>query len=264
VPENIRSREIDAVTVRLRQHADISPSVCHSVERFLRTFSRHLPAGATLLHEADAGKTYVLVRGWLVREIQLEDGRSVVASLFLPGDLIDLNAYLISEVEYSICAITPALVAELSGEQFAGLTAGHPELVKALLWMELQQSSINRQWLVNLGQRSASERIAHFFYETFLRLSAVGLTDGDECEFPMTQAMLSEVAGITPVHVNRSLKLLREEGLLEFRRGRLRIHDFKGLRAHAGFDPLYLHLGKSKQRDEAGVILRTDHAARVQ
>ena len=60
----------------------------------------------------------------------------------------------------------------------------------------------------------------------------------------MTQADLAECLGLTPVHVNRVLKELREMGLLVFRGGRVTIEDVGRLRRIAEFSPEYLYLDR--------------------
>jgi Crp-like helix-turn-helix domain len=75
-----------------------------------------------------------------------------------------------------------------------------------------------------------------------VRLKAVGLTNGDQCEWPITQAEIGDALGLSTVHVNRSLQELRGDGLIELGGGSLRILDWDRLQ-HAGeFDPTYLHL----------------------
>jgi DNA-binding transcriptional regulator YhcF (GntR family) len=58
----------------------------------------------------------------------------------------------------------------------------------------------------------------------------------------MTQDELADATALTPVHVNRTLQRLRNEGLISFQRGRLTIVDMGGLQRAAGFDPSYLHI----------------------
>ena len=97
---------------------------------------------------------------------------------------------------------------------------------------------------MSLGRRSAIARLAHLFCELHVRLDLVGLAEGLEYDLSLTQAEISECLGLTSVHVNRTLKELREGGLAEFRAGRVTILDLAGLRRVAEFDPAYLYLEK--------------------
>jgi hypothetical protein len=85
--------------------------------------------------------------------------------------------------------------------------------------------------------------MAHLLCETFVRLRAVGLTRGTECEFPLTQIELGEVTGLSSVHVNRTLQQLRAEELIVLKDRTLTIPDLDALMDAAQFDPGYLHMG---------------------
>ena len=73
-------------------------------------------------------------------------------------------------------------------------------------------------------------------------MKAVGLTDNHTCELPLTQAEIGDSLGLSNVHVNRSLQELRGDSLITLRGHLLTVHDWKGLKHAAQFDPTYLHL----------------------
>ena len=103
-------------------------------------------------------------------------------------------------------------------------------------------ADVAREWLVSLGRRLGEERLAHLFCELFHRLEIVGLTEGTGFELPLTQMELADVAGLTVVHVNRTLRTLRERGLLTWTEGRVHIASLARLCSFADFQSDYLHL----------------------
>jgi CRP-like cAMP-binding protein len=112
------------------------------------------------------------------------------------------------------------------------------------MWIDtLVDASIFREWIANVGRRDARTRIAHVLCEFALRLKLAGLGEQTGYQLPMTQEQLGDVTGLTSVHVNRTLKSLEAEGLIERISPRsITIGDWKKL-AHAGdFDSNYLHL----------------------
>jgi len=111
-------------------------------------------------------------------------------------------------------------------------------------WEALVQNAIQREWVLNLGQRDSFERLSHFLCEVFLRLRAVGMTDGDTCAFPATQAELSAALGLSAVHVNRTLQELRSAGLIVLKDKTLTIPDMDALERAALFNRNYLHLDR--------------------
>jgi CRP-like cAMP-binding protein len=102
--------------------------------------------------------------------------------------------------------------------------------------------------LVNLGLRSAEERMAHFLLELAARLKLVGLGDMTGYDCPLTQYHLADALGLSAVHVNRVLRHMREEGFVTFQKGRVVFDDFVRLKGLAGFDTAYL--------DQDGPLLR--------
>jgi len=197
-----------------------------------------------LVREGDEPRVVRLVlEGWASRYKYLEDGRRQVVGIFLPGDMCDLNVFVLREMDHFIGAITPVTVAQIGREVFEEVTLGHPRLLQALWWESLVSMAIQREWLMNLGSRTAFERITHLMCEIYLRLGAAGRTEGPSCEWPLTQAIIADITGLSTVHVSRTFQAVREEGLVEIRDRVLTIHDLDALMAAALFNPNYLHLG---------------------
>ena len=112
-----------------------------------------------------------------------------------------------------------------------------------LLWLStLLDAALHRERILSVGRRSALSRIAHLFCELRLRLEIVGLTDGDRFALPITQADIGDASGLTPVHVNRTLRKLRDEELMTFRGGEVVIHDWERLQLVAEFSTDFLYL----------------------
>jgi CRP-like cAMP-binding protein len=111
------------------------------------------------------------------------------------------------------------------------------------MWYEtLVDASIFREWTLNVGRRPARERTAHMLCEFAISLEVAGLGTQLDYELPMSQEELADALGLTPVHVNRTLKALQAEGLIERTRRSVLIPDWKRLARVADFDPNYLHL----------------------
>ena len=93
---------------------------------------------------------------------------------------------------------------------------------------------------MGLGRRTAQTRLAHFLCEVSYRLQLRGRNDLDAFEFPLTQSELADILGLSTVHVNRVLQVLRSRGLIELNRHRLVIRNRPGLYEISEFDPGYL------------------------
>jgi len=95
------------------------------------------------------------------------------------------------------------------------------------------------QWVVNVGRRDAKARLAHLLCEMAFRYKAPRQGAQVQFRLPMTQDQLADAAGLTPVHVNRTLKALEPIGV-QFRHKMVRILDWERLAEVGDFDSGYL------------------------
>jgi CRP-like cAMP-binding protein len=205
--------------------------------------SRYVDARRDLISEGDKPRyVHLVLDGWACRYKQLPDGKRQIVSLFVPGDFCDVNVYILRAMDHSIGAITRLKVAMITPEEMGALTTERPRITQALWWHELVTAAIQREWTLNLGQRTAYERLAHLLIELYLRLQVVGRSSNGRCDFPLTQNDLADATGLTSVHVNRTLQELRRDKLIELERKQLHILDLPAMMDAAMFNPNYLHL----------------------
>jgi CRP-like cAMP-binding protein len=188
------------------------------------------------------GGVKLLLDGFACRYKTLEDGRRQIVAYFVPGDLCDLRVFILKRMDHSIGAIAPSRVATISPDDVLRLTHTYPTLTRALWWSTLVEEAILREWIVNVGQRNALERMAHLFCELLYRFRAVGLNQGLSCTLPLTQIELAETLGLSSVHVNRTLQALRRRNLITLNGGTLTIENLPELVTLSFFNPEYLHL----------------------
>jgi CRP-like cAMP-binding protein len=201
-------------------------------------------AHCDLIAEGEAPtQVHVVLEGFACRYKTLADGGRQIMAWLLPGDFCDLHVSLLGEMDHSIATLTPSIITYLPRNGLEALTEDHPTLTHALWWATLVDEAVLREWLVNMGRRPADQRIAHMFCEVRRRLDAVGLAPDATMDFPLSQTDLADSAGLSPVHVNRMIQQLRDEGLISWRGRVLQVLDVGALEAFAGFDPNYLHLG---------------------
>jgi CRP-like cAMP-binding protein len=145
-------------------------------------------------------------------------------------------------MDHSIGLLSDATVVKIPAAEILALMDEFPKIERALMWATLVDEATLREWLLNVGQRDALQKLSHLICELCVRLSVVHLVD-DKRGFvmPLTQAELADTTGMTTVHVNRSLQRLRKDELIATRDGRMHILDFDRLAELAGFDEVYLH-----------------------
>jgi CRP-like cAMP-binding protein len=185
----------------------------------------------------------LILTGIACRYKMLPEGRRQITAYLIPGDTCDLRVSILRRRDHSVGALSECRVARISPESVAALLEMRGALNRALWWSTLVEESVTREWILNVGPRSALARTAHLLCETFLRLRAVGLVDAhDSCDMNVTQIDLAETLALSPVHVNRTIQRLRRDGLVSLAAGRLTIHDLRGLQEVGQFNADYLHL----------------------
>jgi CRP-like cAMP-binding protein len=212
---------------------------------------RHLDAGAYIVREGDIPKhCVILIDGFAVRQKLTGQGERQILALCIPGDAIDFQNMFLNISDHAVQMLTRSIVGDIPREAFQELVMSRPAVGAAVIHSTLVESSILREWVVNVGQRDARARISHILCEFAVRLEARGLANGEEFELPMTQEQLADATGLTPVHVNRVLKTLQADGLINRHRRNIKFADWHALREVADFNRRYLHLA---DEDEVAV-----------
>lgn len=199
--------------------------------------------GSDLISEGDDPVgVFLLLEGWAYRYKHLEDGKRQIMAYLLPGDLCDFRIFLFEKMDHSIGLLSDAKVAKIPAAEMLELLDRFPRIERALMWATLVDEATLREWLLNVGQRTAVQKLSHLICELAVRLKVVKLVDeNDAFAFPATQNDLADTTGMTAVHVNRSLQRLRNDGLIAAKNGTLTILDFERLKNVAGFNDEYLH-----------------------
>ena len=200
---------------------------------------RSVPIKAgTQIGPVDSPDTHVhfLRRGWAGQMRVLTDGRCQIVSLVLPGE--HSRSYWEPDGDglTPLHALTACEVASIHKSHVREAAQAHPCIRRWLRRAAIRRQRTQTEWLISMGRRSALERLAHLICETVVR-------QGDRpgaCDLPLTQSDLADILGLSVVHVNRVVRQLREMGLAQVERGRVKVCNPAGLRRLAGFDAGYL------------------------
>src|SRR5215216_1970442 len=184
----------------------------------------------------------LILEGFAYRYKQTEDGKRQIFSFHIPGDIPDLQSLHLDVMDHSLSSLPACTAMFIPHEVIRDMTRRCPRIGDAFWRDTLIDGAVFREWILNLGRREAYGRMAHLLCELYVRLRAVGLTNGDGYAFPLTQAEFGDALGLSTVHVNRTLQELRGEGLIALRAGLVTVLDWDRLKGAGEFDPTYLHL----------------------
>jgi CRP-like cAMP-binding protein len=198
-----------------------------------------------LVREGEPPKKYCsfVISGLALRQKHTALGTKQIMSIHMRGDFLDLQHLFLSHADHNVQALTVLETADIERTALQQLILERPAVGRAM-WVEaLIDASIFREWIVNVGRRDARSRISHLLCEFALRMRAAGLSaQHGGYELPMTQEQLADAVGLTPVHVNRTLKALAAEGLIHREKRMITLLDWDRLRSVGDFSSLYLHL----------------------
>ena len=204
---------------------------------------RKLDAGQVLVWDGDRPQyTCLLVSGYAFRHKHAGNGGRQILSIHMKGDIVDLQNSLLGVADHNVQMLTAGEVAMIPADKVREVAFSHPTVGMAMWYETLVEGSIFREWVLNLGRRDARTRIAHMLCEFGLRLEVAELGEQSAYELPITQEQLADAVALTPVHVNRTLKKLEDDGLITRTKRAIAIVDWKQLAKEGDFQPRYLHL----------------------
>ena len=176
---------------------------------------REVKKGSHLAREGEVLECLHLIeKGWACRYRMLHNGREPITSLLLPGDISDNGQGLYNRLDYSIKAITPLRFTTIDSESAERLFE-RPRILRLFKASGHISHSVAMNWIVNISARNAEGRIANLLCECYARSHAAGMTYQGRYFFPLTQTEISEVVGLSSVHVSRSLNKIKRKGLIE-------------------------------------------------
>ena len=185
----------------------------------------------------------ILLAGFAVRHKIVGGGHRQILAIHMKGDIVDLQNSILGTADHSVQMLTGGQIAMIHRDDIIRLAFERPAIGRAMWFDTMVDGSIFREWIANVGRRDARTRIAHLLCEFALRLKVAGLGDEVGYQLPMTQEQLGDATGLTSVHVNRTIKQLEAEGLIERASPRsINIGDWKKLSDVGDFDSHYLHL----------------------
>lgn len=233
---------IERAVRRLESRSPLSEGDRDAIRALPFTF-RTLDPAAYMVREGEPPETCsLLLSGFAFRHKGTGSGERQILSVHLPGEFLDLQNSFLGVADHNVQALSRADVAGVPVAALQRLADDRPAVARAMWIDTLIEAATFREWIVNVGRRDATSRIAHLLCELALRLRQAGLFERDGYQLPMSQEQLADAVGLTPVHVNRVLQALGRQGLIERDKRAVTIVDWEGLSDLGDFSSRYLHI----------------------
>lgn len=193
----------------------------------------------------DEGKdhpyAYTLYSGWIMLSKTLASGRRQILRFALPGDFLGFLPVPDGPMNCSAYTLTDCKLCAFPKEQVDAMMHENPHLAARMAQLNARDLAFLQQVLLATGQKNARERLASLLLQLYIRVRALGVLVPDTTEnsiaLPLSQEKLADAVGMSKEHVNRTLRDLREEHLLEFKSRRLTVFDVDRLMEIADMDP---------------------------
>lgn len=197
------------------------------------------PSSHLFMEGQSTNELYHLVSGWVMSYTLTDDGKRRIIDFALPGALLGYQRDLSGPANHALQCLTPVRVCAIPKGRLFDLLRDYPELAITMAKDHAQTLDGVRDQLTNVTARTARRRIAHFLLQLFQRSqNRHPSVPGEEIRLPINQDHIADALGLTNVYVSKTLRELREDGLMVFRSGCLRIEDPKRFVGEVFSDPL--------------------------
>lgn len=188
----------------------------HTAAGLLHPVKHSVPARRIICRERDFYEFVpIICHGWAAASASLADGRKQILAFLLPGDIVSTTLLFEPSSHCVVEAITDVEYRTFQREEIKNLIFKNPDMIQTLAKSWIDEKLAADQLAIDLGRRTAHERIARLIESLRQRLEARGLTRGMTMEFPLRQHHIADATGLTPVHVSKVLSEFRRAGLVE-------------------------------------------------
>ena len=175
-----------------------------------------IPARRMICHPKEWSEFVpIICDGWAASSVALADGRQQVLSFLLPGDFVSTATLLEATSGRSVEAITEVTYRKFKRSDIKAKLFVYSDLLERLakIWSEERVEA--DQLALDLGRRTADERIARLILNLADKLAKRGMANGQTMEFPLRQRHIADATGLTPVHVSKVLGEFQRAGLVK-------------------------------------------------
>jgi CRP/FNR family transcriptional regulator, anaerobic regulatory protein len=199
---------------------------------------RRIAPGCDLFSQGEpCDEVFNILDGWAFLYELLEDGRRQIVNFALPGDFVGFRTRGGAST-FGAQAIIPVDLCVIPRRRLLTFAHEHPPLALRLISMLSSDEQLAYERLTSIGRKTALERMAALLLELFYRLRRrAPLVPGELLKIPLTQTLIADATGLTPIHTNRMLRELRQRRVIEYGNGLYRILAPDRLFEIAGVDP---------------------------
>jgi CRP/FNR family transcriptional regulator len=222
---------------RLSHYVRLSEAESASLAR-LEEQERAYRRGAVVIRENEGPREMFIVRsGWLHSSGVLGNGSRQILRFHFQGDILGLPLLAFSEPPETVTAVTDVVLSPFSREKLGQIIGEHPRLGALFLAISVAERVALADRLASIGRTSARARVGSLICEIVSRMRRLGaVSENGYVQLPLTQEDIGDATGLTSVHVNRMMRALADDGVIERNGGNhVRLLDEKRLIADSNY-----------------------------
>ncbi len=231
---------IDTVVMRGLSTQGVLPPEDKALLLSLELSPRYMSASEVIWQESEDADLFCVVKeGWAYSYRNLKNGSKQILKFYLPGDIIGIRDFGFTRRLASAAMINKGVICPFSYQQLFELF-GRSSLAVGIVATATRQQAQLSERMIYLGKYAAHEKLAHFLYEIYLRLKRINAVEDNSFFVPLTQELISDALGMSPVHVSRTFSILRDEGLVIRNRQHVKLPDPEALARLVEFNDSYI------------------------
>lgn len=224
---------------RFSEFATLSPTQRAQLAELTRA-PRHYPRRAMLRQEGSTAQhVWLLHSGWVGSSIDLPSAKRQLVKIHLPGDVLGSTSMCLASAGDTLLALSDVVATPVPFAVLGDMFTSDPRMAAAFMLSVQKERVTLMHKLAEVGRTSAYERVAGLMLDLLTRGRAAGVVADTTIECPLTQEQMADLLGLTNVHVNRMLRRLNQDGLVEGTHGRYVVTDEAGLAASVPFHPRF-------------------------
>jgi CRP/FNR family transcriptional regulator, anaerobic regulatory protein len=220
---------------RLAHYVDLTPAERDALEA-LEDQERQVKRGTAVFDEGDRPRDlFVVQKGWLHSCVLLGNGSRQIMRFHFAGDIIGISSLAFGASAETVTAVTDCTLCPFERDRLARLFESHPRLAALIFNLTIADRMALADRLASIGRTSARARVAYLLCEFIAQIRLTEGRDASDFVLPLTQEEIGDATGLTAVHVNRMMRGLVEDGIIERSGAHVRLTDEARLRDEAGY-----------------------------
>ncbi|MGB6231810.1 MAG: Crp/Fnr family transcriptional regulator [Litorimonas sp.] len=182
---------------------------------------------------------FLISEGWAVSRLSIDTDDTQILDILGPGSFAGLDHLdELGDDDYAAIALQDVLAYRFDAEKLQDVCSKSPELSQWLSEELSHQTQRAQRHLAALGQLPARGRLAFAMIRIFDVAQQTGESvTGKTIRLPMTQEEIGNMLGLTNVSISKLMSAFRKEGLIDYGRNRIVLHDLEALSEICGMSP---------------------------